>query len=91
MTLAEMKAKAEELRELKVMAEELTAEITAIEDELKSELVGRDLEEINAGGYKIRYKIVTSNRFDSAAFKREMPELYATYSKSTTSRRFSVA
>lgn len=63
-----IKKKIEELRSLKAMAEELAAEITSIEDEIKA-FMG-DEEEIRAGDYKVRYKTVRSSRFDSTAFRR---------------------
>lgn len=91
MTNMEIQAKARELRELKAMADELTAEITAIEDTIKAELTARCVEEMAAGEYKIRWTTVTSSRFDSGAFKKALPDLYSQYCKPTVSRRFSVA
>ena len=91
MTNNEIQAKARELRELKAMAEELTAEITAIEDVIKAEMTARCVEEVIAGEYKIRWTTVTSNRFDGTTFKKVMPELYSQFTKTTESRRFSVA
>lgn len=41
--------------------------------------------------YKITWKAVTSSRFDSTAFKKAMPELAERFTKSSTSRRFTVA
>lgn len=89
MSINEIKAKAAELKELKAMQEELAAEISAIEDEIKQAM--GDQEQIIAGGYKITWKAVTSSRFDSSAFKKAMPELAAQYTKTTTTRRFTVA
>lgn len=84
-----IKKKIEELRSLKAMAEELAAEITSIEDEIKA-FMG-DEEEIRAGDYKVRYKTVRSSRFDSTAFKATHAALYAQYTKETVTRRFSIA
>jgi len=89
MSINEIKAKAAELKELKAMQEELAAEISAIEDEIKAAM--GDQEQIIAGGYKITWKAVTSSRFDSSAFKKANPELAAQYTKTTTTRRFTVA
>lgn len=88
MSINKIKAKAAELKELKAMQEELAAEISAIEDEIKAAM--GDQEQIIAGGYKITWKAVTSSRFDSSAFKKAMPELAAQYTKTTTIRRFSI-
>lgn len=89
MSINELKAKAAELKELKTLQEELAAEITAIEDEIKAAM--GDQEQITVGAFKITWKAVTSSRFDSSAFKKAMPELAAQYTKTTTIRRFTVA
>lgn len=91
MSANEMTAKVRELKELKAMAEELAAEIAAIEDTIKAEMLSQGVDEMQVDVFKIRYKLVTSSRFDSKAFKATHAELYAQYSKPTESRRFTVA
>ena len=84
-----LEPKVRELVELKKFAEELAAEITTREDELKA-IMG-DEEELFAGAYKVSWKNVVSNRFDSAKFKKSYPELAVAFTKLVTSRRFSIA
>lgn len=91
MSINEMTAKVKELKELKAMAEELAAEITAIEDSIKADMNEKGIDEMQVDVFKIRYKTVTSSRFDSAAFKTTHSELYNQYQKQTTTRRFTVA
>ena len=91
MSANEMTAKVRELKELKAMAEEIAAEIAAIEDTIKAEMLSQGVDEMQVDVFKIRYKLVTSSRFDSKAFKATHAELYAQYSKPTESRRFTVA
>jgi len=86
-----MTAKVRELKELKAMAEELAQEITAIEDAIKAELTARNTEEMTVDVYKIRWTRVTSSRFDTTSFKKAMPELYGQFTKTSESRRFSIA
>lgn len=86
-----MTGKIRELKELKMMADELAAEITAIEDQIKAEMTERDTEEMTVDVYKVRWTKVTSSRFDSTAFKKAMPELHAQFTKQIESRRFSIA
>lgn len=88
MNINELKAKAEELKELKAMREELDAEIAIIEEAIKQEM--GDKETLTAGAFKITWKAITSSRFDSTAFKKAMPELAAQFTKTTTIRRFSI-
>ena len=83
-----MEAKVRELMELKKMAQELDAEITTMEDEIKA--VMGDEEELFAGAYKVSWKNVVSNRFDSARFKKSYPELAVAFTKLVSTRRFSI-
>lgn len=86
-----MITKVRELKELKAMAEELAAEITAIEDDIKTEMTARSTEEMTVDVYKIRWTKVLSNRFDTSAFKKAMPELAQQFTRQSESRRFSIA
>lgn len=90
MSTNELTAKVRKLKELKTFAEEVASEITAIEDELKAEMTAQNVEEMTVDVFKLRYKAVTSNRFDSTAFKATHAELYAQYTKPTTYRKFTV-
>ena len=80
-----------ELRELRRMADELAAEIESIQDALKAHKTAIDADTLTGADYKITWKAVTSSRFDSTAFKKAMPELAERFTKSSTSRRFTVA
>ena len=91
MSKNEMTSKVRELKELKAMADELAAEITAIEDSIKADMTAQGVEELTVDVFTVRYKTVTSTRFDTTAFKKTHAELYAQYTKQTESRRFSVA
>ena len=88
MSTNEIQTKARELKELKLMQEELSAEISAIEDALKAAM--GEQEELVCGEYKLTYQTVTSSRFDSTRFKKDHADLAAAYTKATSYRRFSV-
>jgi predicted phage-related endonuclease len=90
MGTAELTGKVTELKELKKLSEELAAEITAIEDSIKAEMTARNVEKMDAGVYTISWTHVTSNRFDTTAFKATHGELYSQYSRPVQSRRFTV-
>ena len=90
MSANELTKKVRELKELKAMIDELSAEAATIEDELKAEMNARNVSEMAVGVFKIRYTTVNSTRFDSASFKKSHGDLYAQFSKQTTSRRFSI-
>ena len=85
----ELTAKVRELKELKLLADELAAQIGSIEDEIKAEM--GDREELIVDCFKVRWTKVTSRRFDTTAFKVECADLYARFTKPVETRRFSVA
>ena len=90
MSTKDLETKAREIRELKRMRDEIDAELTTLEDEIKAHMTAANTESLIAGEYKISWKAVTSSRFDSARFKKDHAELAAAYSKTTTARRFLV-
>lgn len=91
MSTIEITSKIEALRDLESLIEEAKAEAETLRDEIKAEMLNRDTEELTAGQYIVRYTTVLSNRFDSTAFKKVMPEVYKAYTKQTSSRRFSIS
>lgn len=91
MSTNELSSKIEALREWENVIAEAQAEAEAIRDSLKAEMTQRDVEELEAGQYIIRWTSVLSHRFDTTAFKKVMPEVYKAYTKQVTSRRFSIA
>ena len=91
MSKIELLAKIELLNKYEAMMEEMKSQAAAIRNEIKAEMDAHDLEEMIAGQYIIRYTSVLSNRFDSTAFKRVMPEIYKAYTKQVSSRRFSIS
>lgn len=80
----------EELQELRRMQEELEAEIKAAQERIKTHMLVNGAETLTAGAWKVSYKAVTSSRFDSTAFRKAMPDLAARFTRSTTTRRFTV-
>ncbi len=88
MSMTELESKVSELRELRRMADELAAEITATEDELKAYMAANDAEELHGLSFKITWKPITSSRLDSKALKAAAPELWERFTKTITSRRF---
>jgi predicted phage-related endonuclease len=54
-------------------------------------MLNRDTEELFAGQYIVRWTSVLSQRFDTTAFKKVMPEVYKAYTKQVSSRRFTIS
>ena len=88
MSIKELENKVQDLQELKRMREELDAEIEAAQDAIKA--VMGEAESMTAGAYRITWKAVTSSRLDTAAIKKELPDVAARYTLTSTVRRFTV-
>ena len=91
MSTIEITSKIESLRELEDLNEEAKAEAEALRDEIKAEMLNRDVETLEAGQYIVRWTSVLSNRFDTTAFKKVMPEVFKAYTKQVSSRRFTIS
>ena len=91
MSKIELLAKIELLNKYEAMMEELKAEADTIRNSIKAEMEAREVEELIAGQYIVRYTSVLSNRFDTTAFKKVMPEIYKAYTKQVSSRRFTIS
>lgn len=89
MNINELNKKIEEIKNLQALIDEATAEMDSLKDMIKAEM--GEQEELRIGLHKVRWTTVSSNRFDSAGFKKAMPDVYAKYTKTTTCRRFSIS
>ena len=91
MSVNEMEIKIAKLQEWEAIAEEAKVEAEALRGEIKSEMLKRNMEEMEVGRFIIRWTSVRSNRFDTTAFKKEHFEMYKLYTKQSSSRRFTIA
>lgn len=91
MSVNEMDSKIKELRELRRMADELTAEIESITDSIKAHMDAEGVDTISGTDWKVTYKSVTASRLDTSALKKALPDLVQQFTKTATARRFCVA
>ena len=91
MSTNEIQVQIESLRALEELIEEAKAEAETLRDAIKQELLNRNTEELAAGQYIVRWTSVLSQRFDTTAFKKVMPEVYKAYTKQISSRRFTIS
>lgn len=91
MSRNEMIAKIELLNRYEAMIAELKEQAENIKDDIKAEMLAQDTETLFVGQYIIRWTDVLSNRFDSTAFKKVMPDIYKAYVKQVASRRFTIS
>ena len=91
MSMNELEQKVAQLRELRLMQDELAAEIAATEDELKAYMTANNADTLHGPSFKITWKEVTSSRLDSKALKAAAPTIWEQFTRQTTTRRFIVA
>lgn len=90
MTNKELDAKIIELKNWESEVDKITQIINEIKDELKAECENRQEEEIRTDTFVIRYKNISSNRFNTSLFKKENAALYAMYLTESISKKFSI-
>lgn len=90
MSQNELLAKVEELKSLEEFLAEVESEIETLKDTIKNQMLTEGVEEMIVGQHIVRWTTTLSQRFDSTAFKKALPEVYKAYVKQTTSRRFSI-
>ncbi len=91
MATNELISKLNDLAQLRRLADDLDAEISAIQDEIKAHMAAAQTDTLTAGAFRVVWKSVTSTRIDTAALRRELPEVWQEYGKTTTAKRFTVS
>lgn len=77
-----------ELAKYNHMLDETTAIIDGLKDELKQYMINNNIETLTGDEHKAIYKLVSSSRIDTAAFKKELPDVAARYTKTSETMRF---
>lgn len=80
-----------ELAEYIRMQEEAAAMVESLKDQLKERMTAAGVESLAGSEHKAAYKAVTSSRVDTTSLKKDLPEIAARYTKTTTARRFTFA
>lgn len=91
MSRQDIEGKVQEIRELKRMQEELSAELEALTCEIKAHMDAEGVDTISGTDWKVTYKAVTSSRIDTSALKKALPDVVQQFTRTTTARRFCVA
>ena len=79
------------LQDIEAQMKELEAQAEAIRAELKADLESKGEDKHNTGSFVIRWKEIISRRLDSKALKAALPDVFAAYSRESSSRRFTIA
>ena len=79
-----------EIRNFENEIKQMQEVVDSLKDELKNEMTARGVDELDTGTFKMSYKEVVSNRFDSKAFQKDNEIIYKAYLKESVSKRFTI-
>lgn len=91
MTINDVVTKIREYKELQAYIRQLEEEAEAAKAAIVAEMEARGTDTLQADIFTVRYTAYASSRIDSAALKKELPDVAARYTKTTEARRFQVA
>jgi len=80
-----------EYKELQIFIKQLEEEADGLKAAITAEMDARQTDSLIVDVFTVRYTTYTSNRVDTTALKKELPDVAARYTKATEARRFSVA
>lgn len=77
-----------EYKEYAELLEETKKQLEALKDEAIQYMSDNEVDEVLTTEGKVTYREVISKRFDSTAFKKDFADVYAEYTKPSSSMRF---
>lgn len=77
-----------EIAEYRMMKVEIEKRLDELESEIKDYMKAESMTELLGNEHKACYSAVTSNRFDTTAFKKDHADMAKMYMKQSTSMRF---
>ena len=78
----------EELAQWQRMQEEAAAMVESLKDQIKEHMTAAGLEVLTGDEHKATFKMVISSRIDTAALRKERPDIATQYTKTTETKRF---
>ena len=92
MSINELEMRIEKMQEWESLAEEAKKEAEAIKAEIKEDMHYRNIDELVAGRFVVRFIDVLTTRFDTKRFKEKFgEEVYNAFTKQVPSKRFTVS
>ena len=68
-----------EIRNFENEIKQMQEVVDSLKDELKNEMTARGVDELDTGTFKLTFKEIISNRFDSKCFQKDNEILYQAY------------
>lgn len=82
--------KVNKIKELEKQINELKAVQDKLKEDVKKGMSSDGIEELEVGDYVVRYKAVTSNKFDGKAFQKAHEKLYKMFCNPSVTMRFTI-
>lgn len=79
------------LRKLQVLEEQaklIESQINEVKEELKKLMESEGVDEIITSNFQMSYKVVSSQKFNSSLFQKAHPQLYDSFKRESSYRRF---
>lgn len=90
MSNKELYSKINELEAIKAEIDRQQTQADALTETIKKELTRRNVDELATGRVTVTYKSVASARLDNKALKAAHPKIYAQFTSTRETRRFTV-
>lgn len=91
MNAQELDKMVDQIRSLKRLVEDIQAEIAGIEDVIKARMAELDTDELKGDTSKVTWKLTSRTSVDTKLLKKDLPDIAAKYSSTSTYRRFLIA
>ena len=78
----------DELAEYLKIQDEIADIVDGLKDQVKAYMIDNNLTMLSSDNHKASYKTIVSNRVDTTALKKELPEVANKYTKQTEFKRF---
>ena len=91
MNTTELDKRIDQIREIKRMREELDKELATLEDEIKQAMIEQGVDELRGTNGKVTWKVQTRTSVDTKTLKKELPDVAARYSTTTSYKVFRIA
>lgn len=90
MTDRTLRGKAAKLQSLNAEMARMQEQADQLKADITTELEARAVDELKAGSVLLRWKEVSSTRFDGKAFREAHSGLYERYARTSTTKRFTL-
>ena len=91
MNAQELDKMVDQIRSLKRLVEDTQAEIAGIEDVIKARMAELDTDELKGDTSKVTWKLTSRTSVDTKLLKKDLPDIAAKYSSTSTYRLFLIA